>query len=362
MRIFFPNATIKHPPTASRDVHRYQLIKNFSELGHEVHSLGADENPFTIKHSRAPWSVLRQLRAADVLYCRVEYAPNHATDLTLPRTAWLVPRDTVVVWEINVGLNFSPYADRPKEEVDRAIARFRHTTRRVDAVIAVSKPLADGAREVLGLQEVHVLQNASDPEMFRRDLPRPAGLELRPDRLNVTFIASRPNLYHDIPLILDAATLAARENWPFEFHVLGASQELFPHDAPSTLHHYGRISYLELPKYLAAMDVGLVLMQRHAEGSPLKLFDYLASGCVPICSPSQAIHEVLDGTEAGLVGQWSAASLCEALLQLHRDRQRLEQMRAAGRKLIETEYSWRRVAEKTLEIIDGVRQKRAHRE
>jgi glycosyltransferase involved in cell wall biosynthesis len=360
MRIFFPNATTKYPPTAGRDIHRYQLIKNLTELGHEVHSLGAaDENPFTIKHRRAPWSVLRQLRAADVLYCRVEYAPNHATDLTLPRTAWLVPRHSIVVWEINVGLHYSPHEDRPKEEVDRAIARFRRTTRRVDAVIAVSKPLADGAREVLGLQNVHVLQNASDPDMFRRDLPRPEGFEPRPDRLNITFIASRANLYHDTPLILDAARLAERENWPLEFHVLGESEKLFPADLPGTLHHHGRISYLDIPKYLAAMDVGLVLMWKHSEGSPLKLFDYLASGCVPICSPSQAIHEVLDGTEAGIVGTWNPHTLCRELLALHNDRPRLERMRAAARQLVLSEYSWRRVAEKTVQIMQDAMQRRA---
>jgi glycosyltransferase involved in cell wall biosynthesis len=107
-----------------------------------------------------------------------------------------------------------------------------------------------------------------------------------------------------------------------------------------------------LPKYLAAMDVGLVLYQRYADGlSPLKLFDYMAAGCVPICSTSQPMREVLDGTDAGLVGEWNETSLCDALLQLHRDRSRLATMRAAGRRLIETEYSWRRVAEKTLEII-----------
>jgi glycosyltransferase involved in cell wall biosynthesis len=196
--------------------------------------------------------------------------------------------------------------------------------------------------------------------MFRRDLPCPHQLRLQNDRLNVTFIASGPNPYHDTPLIRQAAMLAACENWPIDFHILGASESLFGADSPRNLHHHGSVSYLELPKYLAAMDVGLVLYQRYADGlSPLKLFDYMAAGCVPICSPSQPMSEVLDGTNAGLIGPWDAASLCESLLQLHHDRPRLERMRAVGRELIETEYSWRRVAEKTIDLIERHRQKRA---
>jgi glycosyltransferase involved in cell wall biosynthesis len=89
--------------------------------------------------------------------------------------------------------------------------------------------------------------------------------------------------------------------------------------------------------------------------SPLKLFDYLASGCVPVCSQSQPMHEVLDGKGAGLVGDWTGKSLCDALMALHCNRQRLQQMRAVGRQIIVQDYSWRRIAAKTVEIIESVR-------
>jgi glycosyltransferase involved in cell wall biosynthesis len=352
MRIFFPNARIAHPPTRGRDIHRFQLIKNLTELGNEVHSLLPDDNPHTRKHRRGPLSVLHLLRHADVLYCRIDYGPNSATDLTLPRTRWLIPSHCVVVWEFNVSLEYSPLEERPIDEVERAIARLRQAAGRVDLAICVTKQLADEARNQLGIRNAQVVQNGSDPEMFRRNLPRPAQLQLRNDRLNVTFIASGPNPYHDTPLIRDAASLADREEWPIDFHILGASESLFGADVPRNLHHHGAISYLELPKYLAAMDVGLVLYQRYADGlSPLKLFDYMAAGCVPICSPSQPMREVLDGTNAGLIRQWDAASLCSELMALHGDRSRLEQFRAAARQLILEKHSWRRVAEKTIELI-----------
>ncbi len=357
MRIFFPNARIAHPPTRGRDIHRFQLVKNLCEIGHEVHALLPDENPYTLKHSRSPWSVLRQLRAADVLYCRIDYGPNAATDLTLSRTRWLIPGRCVVVWEFNVSLEYSPLEERPRDEVDCAVARLRRAAGRVDLAICVTRQLADEARELLGIANAHVVQNGSDPEMFRRDLPRPTQIQLQNDRLNVTFIASGPNPYHDTPLIREAAALAASNDWPIDFHILGGSESLFGADVPRNLHHHGPISYLELPNYLAAMDVGLVLYQRYADGlSPLKLFDYMAAGCVPICSPSQPMREVLDGTGAGIVGPWNAQTLCNELLAVHNDRLRLERMRTAARQLIMREYSWQQVAEKTAKLIRQAQQ------
>jgi glycosyltransferase involved in cell wall biosynthesis len=83
----------------------------------------------------------------------------------------------------------------------------------------------------------------------------------------------------------------------------------------------------------------------------LKLFDYLASGCVPIGSESQPIHEVLDGTGAGLVGTWTVDTLSDALRSLYRDPPQLQRMRDAGRQLIIDQYSWRKISERTAQIM-----------
>lgn len=51
MRIFFPNAKIEYPPAAGRNIHQYQVIKNFSELGHAVHSLGQDAPDLALQNT-----------------------------------------------------------------------------------------------------------------------------------------------------------------------------------------------------------------------------------------------------------------------------------------------------------------------
>jgi glycosyltransferase involved in cell wall biosynthesis len=352
VRIFYPNASVRYPPTAGCGIHRYQQVKNWTELGHEVHTLRPDSNPFSRKHAKMPWSVVSQLRQADVMYCRFDAGPNPATDLTLPRTRWLFPERCAVVWEINVSQTYSLTRERPPAELKAAIDRLRRAAARVDAAVCVTKMLADEARDLLGIEHAFVVQNGSDPEIFRRDLPLPAGFSTRSNRLHVAFIGSGVETYHDLPLIGQLAGRVDERSLPIDLHVFGKSAQYFADRKHACLFAHGPVSYLELPKYLAAMDVGLVLYQIRADGlSPLKLFDYLASGAVPIGSESQPIHEVLDGTGAGLVGTWSVDTLTDALISLQRDPQRLHAMRDAGRQLILDNYSWRRISEKTAQIM-----------
>jgi glycosyltransferase involved in cell wall biosynthesis len=256
------------------------------------------------------------------------------------------------VWEINVSQTYSLTRERPPEELQAAIARLRRAADRVDAAVCVTQLLADEARDLLGIEHAYVVQNGSDPEIFHRDLPLPAGFTPRPDRLHVVFIGSGVETYHDLPLIADLAGRVDAGALPIDIHVFGKSAQYFADHKFACLFAHGPVSYLELPKYLAAMDVGLVLYQIRADGlSPLKLFDYLASGCVPIGSESQPIHEVLDGSGAGLVDTWTGEKLLDAIMALKREPERLATMRDAGRRLILEKYSWRKISERTAQIM-----------
>ena len=125
---------------------------------------------------------------------------------------------------------------------------------------------------------------------------------------------------------------------------------------------HGPVAYPKLPAYLSGMDVGLAVYNiRYDGGSPLKLFDYLASGCVPICSPCQPMEEVLSGAEVGFIKSWTASTLADQLMQLRSDRAQLDRMSRNGRRLIEHTYSWQRIAERTEVIMQEAIERRAKR-
>lgn len=355
MRIFFPNATIAYPPTIGGHIHRYQVIRNLVDLGHEVVAMENDENPHTRKTPRHPVAIARALRSCDVLYCRLEQSPNNATRLTEAPWRWFVRPRTRVVWELNISL-VQQAGSRPRDEkqAQDELRKLRSQASYVDAAICVTQSIADEARERLGIEHAVVIPNASDPEMFRPDLPPPAAWDEPSDVLHVACIASGLNLHHDIELILEAAKCIERERLPIRVHMLGRAGERLQQQAPPTLRLHGPISYLALPNYLAQMRIGLALYnRRYDHGSPLKLFDYLASGCVVLGSPSQPMEEVLAGSHAGMVQPWNADSLVATLHDLHHHPQKVDEMARAGRRLIENRYNWRCVAEKTAHLLDG---------
>jgi glycosyltransferase involved in cell wall biosynthesis len=176
---------------------------------------------------------------------------------------------------------------------------------------------------------------------------------LAPDKLHAVSIGSNPNSYHDIALVEALGRSIDEKALPIELHLFGRSAELCSDHTPRSLRLHGRVSHLDMPRYLAHMDVGLALYNIPLDlGSPMKLFDYLASGCVPVCSEGQAVEEVLAGTDAGFVeAGWTPEKLSGVLMKLHQDRAMLEAMRTAGRRLVEQEYNWRRIAEKTMELL-----------
>ena len=354
MRMFFPNGTIAFPPSNGPHIHKYQLTRNLAQLGYAITTFALDGNPEVQHIPKRPWSVLKTLRQSDVVYIRTGEGVNDATRLTSRISRALIPQRTAVIWEMNLDIKLHVRRiPRTSSDVARDVRNLQVQAERVDAAICVTGAIAEQARDLLGIQHVYTIQNGSDPEMFRPDLP---GIDFDGagtfEGLDIAWIASEANAIHDVALVVESARLIEQRKLPLRIHVMGDTGALFPNPAPSSVIVHGPVSYLDLPRYLASMDVGLVLYNlRYDGGSPLKLFDYCASGCVPFCSPGQGIEEVLDGAGAGFVQWWTAESLCEALDTLRRDPQTLKGMAQRGRELIEQRYNWKAIAMKTDDII-----------
>lgn len=355
MRVLFPNGTIAFPPTKGPHIHKYQLTKNLVALGYKITTFQPDQNPEVEHVSKGLFSVVSMLRQSDVIYLRTGEGTSNATRLTSPAVRWLIPDKTVVIWEMNLDIELKVRRiPRTNREISRDLRILRKRAERVDAAICVTETIAKQASQLLGIEHTYTIQNGSDPDMFRPDL---AGIPLmgesgRPPALNIAWIASEANAIHDVALVVELARLFERKNLPLRIHAMGDTEALFPSPVPSSVVIHGPVSYLDLPHYLASMDVGLVLYNiRYDGGSPLKLFDYCASGCIPICSPGQAIEEVLDDSGAGYVQWWTPATLCSALETLRRDPTKQKIMSERARQLVEDQYNWANTAMKTDRVI-----------
>jgi glycosyltransferase involved in cell wall biosynthesis len=105
----------------------------------------------------------------------------------------------------------------------------------------------------------------------------------------------------------------------------------------------GTVPHAELPDYLGAMDVALVLATpgQVFHYSPLKLAEYLAAG-LPVVAPrvAQLADRLTDDVDAVLVPPGDAQALAAALQNLNDDIARRERLAKSARAAAEARWSW----------------------
>jgi glycosyltransferase involved in cell wall biosynthesis len=105
----------------------------------------------------------------------------------------------------------------------------------------------------------------------------------------------------------------------------------------------GTIAHADMPRYLAAMDVALVVSAPAQEFhySPLKLGEYLAAG-IPVVAPAveQIVQRLTDGVDALLVAPGDTVQLRDALRLLRNDTALRARLGEAARARAEQEWSW----------------------
>jgi len=116
----------------------------------------------------------------------------------------------------------------------------------------------------------------------------------------------------------------------------------------------GTVAHDEIPEYLAAMDVGLVLAssERAFHYSPLKLAEYFAAG-LPVVAPRAGalVTQLHDGEDALLVKPGDAAELVAALRRLQDDPAERERLGRTARAVATERWSWDRSAERALAAL-----------
>jgi len=356
MRIALANANYQPNNSGGGSAHIGQFIENAVALGHEVIAWPSTSHP-AVKHiSIGRFATPMALRSADLLYVRLEASPVPAMHYAYGwRRASI--GNPLVVWEFNTVPEYALLRDRPQSHVDETIRQLKHYGQGCDLAVCVSAHLADYVRTRLGIRNTLVVPNGSDPDVFRPDVQTIARLARRPGQINVVWIGSASIPWHNIAILRDASRVIERRGYAdrIAFHIIGNDAQGM-RDMPANVHYQGGEAYALMPSWLSGMDVGLVL---YAPGpadysSPLKLFDYLASGlaCVSVEQPQvREIFGQLNQTDL-LIKHDDATGLAERLIRLVDDPSYLADRKAAARKIAVDRYSWRRAVEDTFTEID----------
>ncbi|MEE9613189.1 MAG: glycosyltransferase [Desulfatiglandales bacterium] len=358
MRVMYANAIYRKGDVSGGNVHVYQFIHHATKLGHEVWTWPPDEHPDAHRVSSSRLKRLAQLRRADVIYVRMEMRAPRVIRWAIPPRRLLIG-SVPIVWEFNTVPEFGQVLGRSEADIQRAIQDFRHFGRGCDLAICVSRALEDYVRDNLGVKRVLTVPNGSDPDLFRPNVPSVRRIQRKSEQLNVVWIGSADLAWHNFALLSKTAQLLwNRGNGSrVAFHIIGQGFRLM-RDMPPNINYYGPENYEMLPRWLAAMDVGLCLYHPGPAdyGSPLKLFDYMASGLAVIGTFQPQVREVFEklGQSDLLIPPDDAEALADVLLRLALNRKRIRRQANAGRQIVIDFYNWHRAVRDTFREIETI--------
>lgn len=226
--------------------------------------------------------------------------------------------------------------------------------RDVSGVIANSYGTAEAFR-CAGITNVFVAPNAVDLEQFvRAGLRERSGLGLPSG--SIAMYVGHLYEWKGVGAVIKAARQSNREDLTFVF-VGGTDRDLaFYRDKTSDMKNVlfvGHRSRNEIPVFLKSADVLLLpnipsTQESISYTSPIKMFEYMASGVPIVASDLPSIREVLDDTNSILVEAGNPTELLTGITRALGEDAKGKALRA--KKQVK-EYTWSARAQKILGFI-----------
>ena len=354
VKIGFLHKVNTTPPRGGGSVHTYQVSQYLASQGHQLLALAPEQG--SQFHKRLPRSVgglAELMREAELLYVRIDGRVGWEIAPMLPG---LYKSEKPIVWEINATLDELAVLQGKKRWRDRLGAPGRKlSAHQASAALCVSEPLMRYAHDLGINQAVHV-PNGSDPSLFYPDLRDPTVFPGLEKQFRVLWAGSTQYPWHDFQLVLACAERLQSLDPEIGFAVVGEPPDLAADQIPSNLHFYPPVPYLEVPRLFASADVGLCLYHELSWSeygfffSPLKLFDYAASGLPIVYTDFPELHR-LAGSFGLPVAVGDIEGLVQRLLQLKQQRDLYQRLAGQARQAVLDHYNWDRVGAQTESVL-----------
>jgi len=160
---------------------------------------------------------------------------------------------------------------------------------------------------------------------------------------NLIYLASK---IHSIDVIVAGGTL----------NQVGFYKKIANDQKLSNIKFVGRVDHQEIPKYLYASDYLIGVWSKNIPTinycSPLKIFEYMATGKIIVAQGYKTIKEVLkDGYNSVIVEPDSKESLVEAFNDIVRNEENYDKIGKQARKDAFELYSWKVRVENIMKIL-----------
>lgn len=312
-----------------------------------------------VYNARSLWQLRRTLRQSRYDFIYERYALYNFAGVLAARAAGIplileVNTLYAQAWDRYYGLCFARLA--------RALERwvFRSADRLI-TVTEVQRGLL--VREGVRPERITVAHNAIDPAEFSPE--RYPGDDLRRSlicaELVVGFVGTM-NRWQGIAGFAEVirSVVSVRSDVSFLFVGDGEGREPLAAELrrlglASRAVFTGRVAHADVPRYLAAIDVG-VLLDSNDYGSPMKVFEYWSMGKAVIVPRVAPVLEIArDGETCLLIARADSAAMAAAILRLAEDPQLRRQLGENGRAQVLSAHTWARNAEQIVRAYATVR-------
>jgi glycosyltransferase involved in cell wall biosynthesis len=227
------------------------------------------------------------------------------------------------------------------------------------ALLAVSAEVAsylDGYPQARG--RVHVVPNGVNPERFPPGLRRPRS---RGEKFVVGFVGTlKP--WHGLPTLVEAFSRLHRRHPDTHLVIVGDGPErarllddLTRRRLCGAATLSGAVSPAEVPRLLAGMDAAVAPYPklRQFYFSPLKVYEYMASGTPVVASRVGQLAELIEhGVNGLLCPPGDAGALAGALEELKVDPGLGERLSGEALATVLRSHTWQAVAERILRLAE----------
>ncbi|WP_187444039.1 glycosyltransferase family 4 protein [Sphingobacterium phlebotomi] len=261
----------------------------------------------------------------------------------------------VVVADFFLKRNFSVLLEihsLPIEE-DFKFLKDTFVNSRFVGLIVITEALKEDIVQVVGAEykyAIHVLPDAADVDRFHYNVASPEKEELTAGYIGSNFPGKGWEIIEKLP-----------QKTETKFHIYGFSNDS---NASPNITFHGKVPFSKIPDALDSFDIGLlpnqpsVVVANQSEigkyTSPMKLFEYMASGKVIVASDIPVIREVLkDGVNALLVPHDKPAAWIGAINRLNTDRDLFARLQRQAYRDVCSLYSYQARARQLVDIISA---------
>lgn len=239
--------------------------------------------------------------------------------------------------------------------------RLRFLSHFIDLCFCVSNEIKEYAIKDLGVKNALVLQNATNPVLFKKMNSDSNIIKKIKDSYIVMWAGAGQYPWQGIDIILSVAKkLKHKKDIVF---VIISSMSWLP--IPKNLDNLlvlNSVDYENMPSYLNSADVLLCLYKKNFRGnlynSPMKLFDYMAVEKPIIASSLGQISEIIIDGENGLLTNNSIDDVCKKILFLKDNPLLSAKLASKARKSVVKKYNWNNVANEIRVQIELLQSKR----